>query len=154
MPDEIVDLLRKRNQKHFGQAHGTSFTVPPSSEHIDFTASIASAEMILKGDYDASELDKITELLIKHLKGCDVRTNRQGITVEEFVAKIRNWVESTTTALSGIHWGHYHALIVRHCHKNSPNSPECELSDAQQEALIYAHVSLIKYALRMGISYG
>jgi hypothetical protein len=57
-------------------------------------------------------------------------------------------VESTITWPSGIHLGHYHALIARHCHKDSPNSPECELLDAQQEALINAHVSL-----RMGISY-
>ena len=67
MPDEIVDLLRKRNQKYFGQAQGTPFT-PPLSEHTDFTASTASAEMILERDYDSSELDLITELLIKHLK--------------------------------------------------------------------------------------
>lgn len=109
--------------------------------------------MTLEGDYDASELDEITGLLIKHFKRCDVPTNRQGITAEEFVAKIRNWMESTTTSPSGIHLGHYHALIARHCHKDSPSSPECELLDAHQEALIYAHVSLINYALRMGISY-
>ena len=52
---------------------------------------------------------------------------------------------------SGIHLGHYHALIARHCHKDLPNSPEWELLDAQQEALIYAHVSMINYAVRMGI---
>jgi len=75
------------------------------------------------------------------------------ITAEKFVGKIRTWVESTTTLPSGIHLGHYHALIARHCHKESLNSPECELLDAQQETLIYAHVSLINYALRMGISY-
>ena len=34
MPDEIVDLLRKKNQKHFGQAQGTtSFTPPPVWTH-------------------------------------------------------------------------------------------------------------------------
>ena len=64
-------------------------------------------------------------------------------------AKIRNWVERP----SGIHLGHYHALIDRHCHKDSPNSPECELLDTHQEALINAHLSLINYALHMGISY-
>jgi hypothetical protein len=122
-------------------------------EHIDFTASTASAEMILEGDYDASELDEITGLLIKHLKVCDVPTNRLGITAEEFVGKICNWVESTTRSPSGIHLGHHHALIARHCLKDSPNSPECELIDAHQEALIYAHVLLINYALCMGISY-
>ena len=153
MPDEILDLLRKRNQKHFGQAQGTPFTVPPLSEHIDFIASTASVEMILDGDYDASELEEITGLLIKHLKRCEVPTNKQGITAEEFVGKIRTWVESTTTSPLGIHLGHYHALIARHCHKDSFNSPECALLDAHQKELIYAHVSLINYALCMGISY-
>ena len=109
--------------------------------------------MILDGDYDASELEEITGLLIKHLKRCEVPTNKQGITAEEFVGKIRTWVESTTTSPLGIHLGHYHALIARHCHKDSFNSPECALLDAHQKELIYAHVSLINYALCMGISY-
>ena len=29
IPDEILDLLRKRNQKHFGQAQVTPFMIPP-----------------------------------------------------------------------------------------------------------------------------
>ena len=109
--------------------------------------------MILDGDYNTSELEEITGLLIKHLKRCEVPTNKQGIAAEEFVGKICTWVESTTTLPSGIHLGHYHALITRHCHKDSPKAPECELLDAHQEALIYAHVLLINYALCMGISY-
>ena len=50
IPDEILDLLRKRNQKHYGQSHKVIHSRSPLSEHIDFTASTASAEMIFEGD--------------------------------------------------------------------------------------------------------
>lgn len=33
VPTEVVDLLLERNRKHFGQAFGTPFTVPPLSTH-------------------------------------------------------------------------------------------------------------------------
>ena len=82
---EIRKILAKAKELH---------SLFPLSEKIDFTASTATAEL-LEGDYDSSDLDLIIALLIKHLKRCDFPTNRQGIAVEEFVAKIRkNFRES------------------------------------------------------------
>jgi len=83
---EIRNILAKAKELH---------SLFPLSEKNDFTASTATAELILEGDYDSSDLDLITALLIKHLKRCDFPTNRQAIAVEEFVAKIRkNFRES------------------------------------------------------------
>jgi hypothetical protein len=41
-----------------------SFTEPPLSTQIDWEASSCQAELILNGDYDSTELDDLTELLL------------------------------------------------------------------------------------------
>ena len=35
MPKEILHYLTVRNQRHFGQAHNTPFTVPPLFQYFD-----------------------------------------------------------------------------------------------------------------------
>ena len=112
-PEEIVSHLRRRNQKHFGQAQGTPFTVPPLSEHIDFAASTKETEMVLDGTYTPGALDDCTKLLIKHLKRLpDVKPVEARITDSALVAKLRLWRESTTTSPSGMHLGHWKALVA------------------------------------------
>jgi hypothetical protein len=37
IPTEVIRHLQDRNRKHFGQAHGTPFTIPPLSHHLGFT---------------------------------------------------------------------------------------------------------------------
>jgi hypothetical protein len=64
VPDSIVYYLLLQNCKHFGQAQGTPFTEPPFSTQVDWEASSCQAELILNGDYDSSELDDLTELLL------------------------------------------------------------------------------------------
>ena len=39
VPTEVVRHLQEQNRKHFGQARGTPFTVPPLSHHLGFTGS-------------------------------------------------------------------------------------------------------------------
>jgi hypothetical protein len=40
------------------------------------------------------------------------------ITEEEYVGKLRSWSESTSTSPSGMHLGHYRALIARHAYSD------------------------------------
>ena len=55
-PKEIEFYLRMRNLKHFGQAQGTPFTVPPLSQRFNWEANTAENELILQGDFDGDEL--------------------------------------------------------------------------------------------------
>ena len=57
IPSEILHHLRERNKRHFGQAHGTPFTVPPLSEDLGFTGQQPAAEAILKGEYSNADPD-------------------------------------------------------------------------------------------------
>jgi hypothetical protein len=77
LPDEIAMYLKARNQRHFGQAQGTPFTVAPLAELITWEADTTTAELILKGEYTNDELDDITQLLLKH---CESATPPDTIT--------------------------------------------------------------------------
>ena len=84
---------------HFGQAHGTPFTVPPISEAIDFGASTVTAELILSGDYSNPDLDAITKLLISLLQARTALNAVSGLLTEaEFLGKLRVWNEQTSTS--------------------------------------------------------
>jgi hypothetical protein len=151
LPDEIVYYLLTRNRLHFGQAHGTPFTLPLLSEKIDWQASTATAELILDGEYKDSELSDLQALLIKHCQSQHVDVLPLPITEAEFVSKFRGWKEGTSTSPSGLHLGHYKALVLRH--DGDPTTDEGKAIESQRKELIRAHVSMINYALRHAYSY-
>ena len=154
-PDQIVEKLRDRNRQHFGQAQGTPFTVPPLSEHLDFTAATSHAEAILDGNYDTSDLADITALVVAGLHR-NVHKLRKPllstITPAAFKAKIRTWKESTSTSPSGQHLGHFHALIAKHSHSHQLGDDK-DTFDSMQDDIRSAHLSLINYALKHGYSF-
>jgi hypothetical protein len=49
-PSEMEFYLQMRNRRHFGQAHGTPFTVSPLSQDINWSATSPDSEKILSGD--------------------------------------------------------------------------------------------------------
>ncbi|KAI2501960.1 hypothetical protein MHU86_12513 [Fragilaria crotonensis] len=81
--------------------------------------------------------------------------------MDDFMSKLRVWSESTTTSPSGLHLGHYKALIARHSY--SSDLPDDELTpefrrnrdelDMMQNDLRTLHLNLLNYALERGYSY-
>lgn len=68
--EEIEEALFNRNKKHFGQAEydKTTFFREPLKSDINYTATTASSDHILHGDYDTSTLDSITTDFVKAMK--------------------------------------------------------------------------------------
>jgi hypothetical protein len=154
LPDEIIQRLMERNRSHFGQAHGTPFTVPPLSEQLQFEGNTESAEAIFTGDYDVSQLEDITGLVIQNLQQF-TQAQIQGspfITDAEFSDKIHHWPEKTTTSPSGIDLGHYHMLIARTEFDDTDTPEEAEIKK-QQSDLRSAHLALLNYGIRHGHSF-
>jgi hypothetical protein len=83
------------------------------------------------------------------------------ITTDEFASKLRVWTETTTTSPSGLHLGHFKALVARHSF--STNIPAAELDpafqaqreelDIKQQELLDFHLTLVNYALSRGYSF-
>ena len=151
-PEEITKYLIQRNRQHFGQAEGTPFTVPPLSVDLDYKAAQASAELMLEGDYNHDELDDLTKKFVKHMQRVTLLDSvKKLVTTEEFIDKVKTWKESTSTSPSGLHLGHYHAMVQRHdLQEDHPQYLELE---RKRMLLIRAHVALINYAVRFGYSY-
>ena len=91
----------------------------------------------------------------------EAAATRLTITTEEFRGKLQVWSESTTTSPSGMHLGHYKALIAKHSF--SSDLPDEELTpefcaqrdevNSKQKDLFQIHLTLINYALQRGASY-
>ena len=164
IPSEIVRQLQHRKSKHFGQAHDTPFTIPPLSDHLGFSGDGDGAVQILNGTYNSSQLDESVQHLIRHLKythEIEADTCRPTISDKDFCGKLRVWRESTSTSPSGLHLGHYKALIARHSFTSTADesdlSPECIARRSEvnhkQEVIRHVRLSLINYALERGYSY-
>jgi hypothetical protein len=134
VPQEIVRRLQERNRIHFGQAHGTPFTVPPLSNHLGFCGSGVQSEYILNGTHDLRPYSESVRLLLRHMQYTHEMaqdTSRPTISKEEFTDKLKVWAESTTTSPSGIHLGHYKVLIGRHSF--SSDAPDEDLTSEFRE---------------------
>ena len=168
IPTEIVEHLQKRNRQHFGQAHGTPFTVPPLSRALEFTGEGQGANEILSGTWEQpAELSESVRLLLQHIQITEDMANilcTDTISDEEFVGKLKVWKETTTTSPSGVHLGHYKSLISRHKYSHVKDDNEdtenevkvTELRDEMnhiQQAIRRLHLQLINYALSRGYSY-
>ena len=113
LPEDIVYYLLTRNRLHFGQAQGTPLTRPKFTQCLDWAASTVTAELILDGNYKDSELTDLQSLLVKHCAKQHSRVLPLLITEKDFTSKLKLWKESTTTSPSGLHLGHYKALVTR-----------------------------------------
>ena len=74
-------------------------------------------EQILQGTYDTTDLDDNVELLIEHMKQSAEMAALEShptVTEAEYTQKLKVWKESTSTSPSGLHLGHYKALISKH----------------------------------------
>jgi hypothetical protein len=157
VPTEILQQLLQRNRKHFGQAQGTPFTVPPLSEELGFTSMTPNGTLILNGQYDAAHLDNAVQLLIRHLHSKErssSETARSSINYEDFIGKLKTWRESTSTSPSGLHLGHYKALLARHEFSDLPDrDPRRAELDHQRNDILMLHFQMINYGLERGYSY-
>eukprot|EP00957_Ditylum_brightwellii_P212339 15367193-Ditylum_brightwellii.AAC.3 len=79
--------------------------------------------MVLNGEFNTEELDKVLKLFIHHCK-VEPTENLIGtkITKDQWKGKVVMWCKSTTTSPSGRHLGHFKVLICRF--KESPEIEE------------------------------
>ena len=157
IPTEILHHLQSRNQKHFGQAQGTPFTVYPLADELGFTSHTSCGALILDGQYDATHLDESVQSIIQHLTKTTYAHEhplKPTITEATFLGKLQHWRESTSTSPSGLHLGHYKSMIARHEFSDlSDRDPRKATLESQRKDIIQLHLQLINYALSRGYSY-
>jgi hypothetical protein len=121
-------------------------------------------QQLLRGTFDVSEFGDSVQLLLRHLQYAHATSQdmaRPTISDDDFCDKLRLWSESTTTSPSGMHLGHYKALIARHSYSSDASeddmTPEFKAQrdelDYRQQALRQLRLTMINYALERGYSY-
>eukprot|EP00957_Ditylum_brightwellii_P100017 7622569-Ditylum_brightwellii.AAC.1 len=87
-PSKIATYLKLQSQLHFGQAHGTPFTVPPLSIEVDWATNLITSELVLEGEYSNSELEFLKGKLLNHCKkNQDTRVIGERIKINEWQDK-------------------------------------------------------------------
>ena len=151
-PQEIESKLRKCNQCHFGQVHGTFPTVPPFSEWIDWGTFSHTSKLILEGTFSPPDVDAITTKLLRHMKRRAAHDQIQDtLTTTEWIGKILAWPESISTSPSGFHLTHSKALIAKH--NLSSDSPKYAMLEEHWEQLIQWQVDLLNAAIKNQYSF-
>lgn len=160
VPTDILQHLQNRNRTHFGQAHNTPFTQSPLADELGFSGATSTGEEILQGKYhELSSLAPPVQLLVTHLQRHEQQRDttqplQAKISEPDFVGKIQSWNESTSTSPSGLHLGHYKALVARHEYSElHPEDPLRIKWDQMQSDLRDIHLTLLNYALQRGYSY-
>jgi hypothetical protein len=105
--DELQSFIQHRNIKHFGQAHGTPFTVPPLDK-IQWQADSIEAQEIINGSVPIEFLSEnpYTERILQYIAKRDtLPTIDTMISAEQVSRGFRKWRENTSTSPSGCHLG-------------------------------------------------
>jgi len=153
-PEELIKVLTKRNQTHFGQSKDCTLTSPPFDITMDFEGSCHKAEQLLTGQYDTPEdLDEATKWLLDNMEYITTPDAVDAtITEDDFRGKIRAWKERTSTSpASNVHLGHAKAYFATHA--LDPESEEAEELEEQRTAIMNGHLILLNYAMQFGHSY-
>jgi hypothetical protein len=109
--DELAETLSQRNRKHFSQAHGTPFTIPPLSNILSFSGVSQAGLDVLQGDLTKANHETLhTNAILQELK--QVReVQPHELTFRTMIVGFSKWRETTTTSPSGKHLGLYKSLI-------------------------------------------
>lgn len=158
VPSEVSEVLQKRNRTHFGQAHGTPFTIEPLAGSFGYSGCTLAGRQVLHGNFDVQSVEEPSaSTILRHMK--KPHTHRAypihpEIDLDSFVSKLRSWRESTSTSPSGMHLGHYRAMVSRHAYSDrDSDDPDRKQLDNIQRELSLLHLRLINYALTRGYSY-
>lgn len=161
-PQAIQSALSARNHHHFHQAHGSPFTRSPLAQDIGYTGTkLPRSSQILDGTYDSTTLPFHTRLLLNQLSSIHQKSSKYPptpivISLKAFKNKLRKWSERTATSPSGLHLGHYKALItpLRDLADDfTVDKQTLRQVESQQEDILSVHLALLNYSLTTGYSF-
>ena len=117
-PLEVEKNIIEQSKRHFCQAQGTPFTIPPLNQ-INSSDDRVTHEIMKSGlPQDWTNVTPVgwndeTGHFINRLQLEDkVPKIEATISMKDFIAGIKRWKERTTTSPSGRHLGHLHVLLA------------------------------------------
>ena len=134
-PMQIAQQMLNYNKIHFKQADGTPWTRAPLCHAVNFDTNTVESAAILSGTYDTTTLDQISSKVIQRMEQIlQPPANSNTISVSDFTGKMKVWKETTSTSPSGIHLGHYKALLAKNHHPEDSDESNA-IQDCQQQII-------------------
>ena len=107
-PKEVPKRIFQWNTKHFGSAHETSFTVPPTYNDFNWSGTSKSHSDTLSNNPPTYNCPLINKRLRRTAKIYQQTTSSNPcVTLPQLVRRFRRWIVSTSTSPSRRHLGHY-----------------------------------------------
>jgi hypothetical protein len=144
--EAVQNFIQKRNITHFGQAHGSPFTIPPLNS-IEWSANNIPAKELINGSIPVSFLEgnPQTEQVLRYIanrkKLPEIDTH---ITREQVSKGFRRWRETTSTSPSGCHLGLRRIATYP--------IPENDSLESIRQQILQAQTDIINIPLQNGIS--
>jgi hypothetical protein len=147
--NQITETIIERNQNHFGQAHGTPFTVSPLVNWAGYHGTSESADALLRGELPPDELEQCTEgaqavlaALQQEIAAPNSVDTR--ITADDLQSGFKKWRESTSTSPSGQHLGYYKSIAA------FERTPEDDDTPRVSERIFGVLANMVDAALQTG----
>jgi hypothetical protein len=140
-PEEIkTNILEHNQQRHFRQGNGFPFTKGDLGQ-ILFSGTGPLADSILAGM--ARSDNWVTQLVLDALKKHEqIPDIKYMLTLEEFVGKLNNWKETTSTSpITKRHLGHYKCLLQIIDQETEDDKPDKMI--LQAKCILHTHYSLL-----------
>jgi hypothetical protein len=105
--DRLKACLLQRNMTHFGQAHGTPFTMHPLNR-LDWTSTSPEAASLLQGSVppELHSPNPFVNDILQHIANRNQLPEIDTyLSPEEVANGFKKWKESTSTSPSGCHLG-------------------------------------------------
>jgi hypothetical protein len=115
--------LHERNRRHFRQAHGTPFTIPPLLDLLGYDGCTDAAHDMLQGRNIHHDIHPAARSVL--LECSQVRDPISSVfPINDMIKEFSRWRESTSTSPSGKHLGFYKSMIAayKHCILTRTNS--------------------------------
>jgi hypothetical protein len=161
--DQIAKHIADFNMGHFTQADHTPFSkFRYFRTHIDNNSNVEFEESWSEQQYkqNAHLLNNVpkdirinAEKFLKNISTYPQATVKDIITLEDWTRKIKKWKEKTTTSPSGLHLGHYKALLAPHTLSYDDDSKERAELEHQQEAVLKTYMTLLNISLQSAIPF-
>jgi hypothetical protein len=110
--DLVEKTIMEGIEARYRLTEGTPFTVGILSQDIDLLGSSSASERVLSGTYVCSDsIDEVTRDLIQILRKPDALTRPVSLAISssDYINHWKGAKESTSSSLSGLHFGHWKA---------------------------------------------
>jgi hypothetical protein len=115
-PNILAEALYQRNRKHFAQAHGTPFTIPPLTTALQFSGVSQAGREVLTGNIPTIPLTtESARAILRELTPVRPSVPHK-LSFNAMITGLSKWRDSTTTSPSGKHLGVYKSLVQYYRH--------------------------------------